>query len=152
MAIMDKQKVFKDNYVNSDARGIRNNNPGNIDYNKVNNWKGQLPFDKKIEPRFCRFESPEYGIRALIVLLRTYQRKRGLKTVLGLINRWAPSLENFTSIYVSKVSKEMGVVPTAIINLDDKETAIKMAKAIVQVENGQQPYLDDVFESAYALI
>ncbi|EPC6969828.1 structural protein, partial [Providencia stuartii] len=30
------------------ARGIRNNNPGNIDYNKANNWKGQLPHDPSI--------------------------------------------------------------------------------------------------------
>ncbi|WP_274539958.1 hypothetical protein [Xenorhabdus mauleonii] len=24
------------------TRGIRNNNPGNIDYNPVNDWQGQL--------------------------------------------------------------------------------------------------------------
>ncbi|WP_310740157.1 hypothetical protein [Arsenophonus apicola] len=34
------------------ARGIRNNNPGNIDYNPVNKWQGQLPVDKSIESRF----------------------------------------------------------------------------------------------------
>ncbi|HDF2344629.1 TPA: structural protein, partial [Morganella morganii] len=52
------------------SRGIRNNNPGNIDYRPANNWKGQLPYDKSIEPRFCRFSAPEYGIRAIIALLR----------------------------------------------------------------------------------
>lgn len=57
------------------TRGIRNNNPGNIDYNPANKWQGQLPMDKVIEPRFCRFESPEYGIRALMKLLSTYHKK-----------------------------------------------------------------------------
>ncbi|MER5002585.1 structural protein, partial [Providencia stuartii] len=91
------------------ARGIRNNNPGNIDYNKANNWKGQLPHDPSIEPRFCRFESPVYGIRALMALLRTYQRKYGLKTVSGLIDRWAPTNENNTRAYINGVAKELGV-------------------------------------------
>lgn len=35
------------------SRGIRNNNPGNIDYNPVNNWKGQLPFDPVLEKHFA---------------------------------------------------------------------------------------------------
>ncbi len=51
------------------TRGIRNNNPGNIDHNPKNKWQGQLQHDPKIEKRFCRFESPEYGIRALMKLL-----------------------------------------------------------------------------------
>ncbi|MDF4173549.1 structural protein, partial [Providencia stuartii] len=108
------------------ARGIRNNNPGNIDYNKANNWKGQLPHDPNIEPRFCRFESPVYGIRALMALLRTYQRKYGLKTVSGLIDRWAPTNENNTRAYINGVAKELGVSPTDVISLYDKATTIKL--------------------------
>lgn len=149
---MDKQQFFKDVYVNTGARGIRNNNPGNIDYNKANNWKGQLPFDESIEPRFCRFESVTYGIRALMVLLRNYQRNHKIKTVSGLISRWAPNNENNTRAYINGVAKELGVLPTDIVSLDDKETVIKLAKAIIRHENGQQPYVDDVFERAFALI
>ncbi|MDT7048332.1 structural protein [Providencia stuartii] len=134
------------------ARGIRNNNPGNIDYNKANNWKGQLPHDPSIEPRFCRFESPVYGIRALMALLRTYQRKYGLKTVSGLINRWAPTNENNTSAYINGVAKELGVSATDIVSLDDKPTAIKLAKAIIRHENGTQPYDEAMFEKAWGLL
>ncbi|MBK5075105.1 structural protein, partial [Budviciaceae bacterium CWB-B4] len=115
-------------------------------------WKGQLPYDPAIEKRFCRFESPEYGIRALMSLLGTYQRKYGLKTVSALINRWAPTNENNTSAYVSGVAKELGVSPTAVINVFDKKTAIGLAKAIVRHENGSQPYNDEAFERAFNLL
>lgn len=134
------------------SRGIRNNNPGNIDYHPANNWKGQLPHDKAIEPRFCRFSAPEYGIRAIMALLRNYQRKYRLNTVADLISRWAPSNENNTNAYVSGVSKALGVSPDDTVSLSDKDTAIRLAKAIIQHENGSQPYPDAVFEKAYALL
>ncbi|HCR3230039.1 TPA: structural protein [Morganella morganii] len=134
------------------SRGIRNNNPGNIDYHPANNWKGQLPHDNAIEPRFCRFSAPEYGIRAIMALLRNYQRKYRLNTVADLISRWAPSNENNTNAYVSGVSKALGVSPDDTVSLSDKDTAIRLTKAIIQHENGSQPYSDAVFEKAYALL
>lgn len=134
------------------TRGIRNNNPGNIDHHPANNWKGQLAHDNAIESRFCRFSAPEYGIRAIIALLRNYQRKYGLNTVAGLISRWAPSNENNTGAYVSGVSKALGVAPDDAVSLSDKDTAIRLAKAIIRHENGSQPYPDAVFEKAYALL
>lgn len=134
------------------TRGIRNNNPGNIDHHPANNWKGQLAHDKAIESRFCRFSAPEYGIRAIIALLRNYQRKYGLNTVAGLISRWAPSNENNTGAYVSGVSKALGVAPDDAVSLSDKDTAIRLAKAIIRHENGSQPYPDALFEKAYSLL
>ena len=77
------------------ARGLRNNNPGNIEYKKGNDWKGKLPYDPKIEPRFERFRSMEYGARALLANLRTYF-KRGNNTIEKILNTWAPSSENLT--------------------------------------------------------
>lgn len=133
------------------TRGIRNNNPGNIDYNPANKWQGQLPMDKAIEPRFCRFESPEYGIRALMKLLGTYHKK-GFNTVSKMISRWAPPNENVTQNYIKGVAKMMGVTTSAVINPHDKATVIQLAKAIIQHENGSQPYDDAMFEKAYSLL
>ena len=59
------------------SRGIRNNNPGNIDYSPKNKWLGELPFNPAIESRHCRFTKPEYGIRALFKLLRSYSKYPG---------------------------------------------------------------------------
>ncbi|AKJ41832.1 structural protein [Pragia fontium] len=136
----------------SQPRGIRNNNPGNIDYNPRNQWKGQLSYDPVLEKRFCRFESPEYGLRALMSLLGTYQRKYRLKTVAGLINRWAPTKENNTSAYVNAVAKQLDVQPTEPIDVSDKKTVIGLAKAIVRHENGTLPYSDETFEKAFSLL
>lgn len=126
------------------ARGIRNNNPGNIDYNPANNWQGQLKVDKNIEPRFCRFDTPENGIRALGKLLQTYQSKYGLTTVEGIINRWAPSVENNTSAYVRSVEKTIGSIPGATITLKDPRTLGLFIKAIIRHENSNYEYSDAV--------
>lgn len=143
------------------SRGIRNNNPGNIDYNPRNKWQGELPFDPNIEPRHCRFVKPEYGIRALLKLLRTYstyQGKQGIgcgkiDTVEEIIERWAPAKDrNNTEGYINRVCKETGFNRRDCLDVYDKNTAFKMAKAIVQVENGQQPYDGAMFEKAYSLL
>lgn len=135
-----------------ETRGIRNNNPGNIDYNKNNNWKGQLEFDSDMETRFCRFESAEYGIRAIMCLLRTYQRNYHCDSVFALINRWAPDVENDTNSYVKSVCNALGVNANEKVSTDDKATLIALSKAIVRHENGSCPYPDDVFDTAYSLI
>ncbi|HCQ3021998.1 TPA: hypothetical protein OHP99_004980, partial [Escherichia coli] len=56
-------------------RGIRNNNPGNLD--KGSPWQGLAA--NPDEPRFCTFKDPVWGIRALAVTLITYHDKRRAK-------------------------------------------------------------------------
>lgn len=93
-------------------RGVRSNNPGNIDYNPRNAWQGQLGLEQGVaKPRFARFDTPENGIRALGKLLLTYQRKHGLKTVKAIISRWAPAVENDTAAYVRAVEANTGTRP-----------------------------------------
>ncbi|WGO84677.1 structural protein [Arsenophonus apicola] len=133
------------------TRGIRNHNPGNINYLPANQWQGQLPINKAIEPRFCRFISPEYGIRALIKLLQTYHNK-GYNTVNKMINRWAPPNENGTQNYINYVATRLNMAPNDKLNPFDKNTAFILAKAIIQYENGAQPYDNAVFERAYRLL
>lgn len=133
-------------------RGIRNNNPGNIDFNPINKWKGLNPKSQELDSRFCVFISAEYGIRALMVLLRNYEKKYKLNTVRQIINRWAPTHENNTSAYMTHVAKIMNVELDSCLNLNDRDTLIKLAKAIVTHENGVQPYADAIYQSAYELI
>lgn len=133
------------------TRGISNHNPGNINYHPANQWQGQLPINKAIEPRFCRFISPEYGIRALIKLLQTYHNK-GYNTVNKMINRWAPPNENGTQDYINYVATRLNMAPNDKLNPFDKNTAFILAKAIIQYENGAQPYDNAVFERAYRLL
>ncbi|MFZ4823640.1 structural protein [Pseudomonas putida] len=129
----------------STARGVRNNNPGNIDYSPANKWNGQLGLEEGVaKPRFARFDTPENGIRALGKLLQTYQRVYGLNTVAKIINRWAPSSENDTAAYVRSVEQRIGSAPGAKIQLTDPATLKGFVVAIIIHENAGNPYTDAV--------
>ena len=130
-------------------RGIRNNNPGNIDYNPRNAWNGQLGLEQGVvKPRFARFDSPENGIRALGKLLINYRGKGGqpgvggpgIDTVRETISRWAPSNENDTQAYAGAVAKRLGVRTTDPINIKDPATLRGMVVSIIIHENGGNPY------------
>ena len=79
--------------------GIRNNNPCNIRYSKLNSWKGQTGHSKG----FCKFSSMDYGVRAVLSLLRIYRFHYGLDTIRKIISRYAPPTENKTDYYISFV-------------------------------------------------
>lgn len=131
------------------ARGIRNNNPGNIRWG--DEWKGLVPETQRTDKSFCQFKSAEYGIRAMIIILRNYQRKHGLSTISGIINRWAPTNENDTQSYINSVAKATGVDPDQRIDTSDSRIMMKLLQAIIQHENGDQPYSFDVFVKAIDL-
>lgn len=139
----------------STPRGVRNNNPGNIDFNPRNAWQGQLGLEVGVaKPRFARFDEPENGIRALGKLLINYRGKdgmpgvggKGIDTVLETISRWAPSSENDTQAYAAAVAKRIGVRPTDPINIKDPATLRAMVLGIIVHENGGKPYPDQVID------
>lgn len=82
------------------TRGIRNNNPGNIRRSK-SRWKGLSK--NQTDSLFCVFDSMNYGLRAMMVLIAGYI-KRGYDTPRKIINRYAPSFENNTDDYLRFVS------------------------------------------------
>lgn len=118
-------------------RGIRNNNPGNIDRRSVK-WQGMDP-DQSGDPRFIVFTAPEWGIRAIARVLRTYRDVHGLRTPAGIINRWAPPKENDTDAYASVVARKLGVRPDDEIDIDDPLVMRTLVKAIIRHENGPGP-------------
>lgn len=119
-------------------RGIRNHNPGNID-RTVDKWQG-MAADQSSDSRFVVFAAPQWGIRALVKVLLSYQRKHGIKTIRGIINRWAPPVENNTDAYVNQVAKACGVDPDDTIDIENKAVLRAMVSSIIKHENGQQPY------------
>ncbi|MCE5993277.1 structural protein P5 [Pseudomonas sp. KCA11] len=136
-------------------RGVRNNNPGNIDFNPRNAWQGQLGVEVGVaKPRFARFDQAENGIRALGKLVINYRGKdglpgvgeKGIDTVLETISRWAPSSENDTQAYAAAVAKRIGVRPTDPINIKDPATLRGMVLGIIVHENGGNPYPDQVID------
>ena len=130
---MDAPNQF---YDKSLPRGIRNNNPGNI-RKSGDAWQGLA--DIQPDPEFFAFADPVYGIRALAKILRNYRDRYGLNTVQGIINRWAPPVENNTGAYVRMVANKVGVAPTEPLTWDAGQMR-RLVSAIIQHENGKQPY------------
>lgn len=130
------------------ARGIRNRNPGNI-RRSSDRWKGLAPLQS--DPAFFVFEAPIWGIRAMAVILRNYQRRHGLKTLAQIIGRWAPATENDTAAYVRAVAGAIRVSPRATLDLQDASTLRDLIAAIIHHENGEQAYDVDTIDAAIDL-
>lgn len=119
------------------SRGIRNNNPGNIDHVEAYNWDGEIYPTTNGEERFCQFETMTHGCRAMARILGNYQKKYDLNTIHKMISRWAPPVENDTDRYVKFVSDWTGHDQfTAFDFIEDKDIGIAMMKAMVRMENG----------------
>lgn len=118
------------------ARGIRNNNPGNIRNSETNDWKGEVAKVDKKDTAFEEFETMPEGVRAMMKLLQKYQRSYGLRSIRELVERWAPRSENNTAAYVRTVCKKMQIPESCPVDLTDKGTLCALVAAMCYVENG----------------
>ena len=128
------------------VRGLRNNNPMNL--RTGNNWDGEST--TKSDPAFEVFESPEWGIRAGGKLLLNYQAHYGLGSVMEIISRFAPSVENDTAAYISSVSKALNIAPDMRFRV--AELLPELVAAIIKHENGLNPYSDQLIKNGLDLI
>lgn len=136
--------------MNQRPRGIRNNNPGNIRHGA--NWHGLNPDGRKIDPAFCVFTTSVAGIRALAKVLINYKRIHGLNTVRQIISRYAPPNENQTTAYIQSVAKQLGVYPDTIIDIEERGVLTVFIKAVIRMENGIQPYSDEIIQRGIDLL
>ncbi|HGJ5882146.1 lytic transglycosylase catalytic [Arsenophonus sp.] len=115
-------------------RGIRNNNPGNL------NFVGQRgAVRESLNGRFAKFNTAFEGLQALSSQLNRYA-ERGLNTVEKIISTWAPASENNTRAYIDKISGKLGVSPDTVLNLSNPAVMTSLMSGIVEHENGRQPY------------
>lgn len=138
------QKNHPGEVYQGNDRGIRNNNPGNLEF------AGQ---DGAVsDGRFAKFRTAFEGLRAMSrQLLRYYDGKttgKELHTVSDIISTWAPKNENDTLAYITHVSQMLGVSPNAQINLRDPNVMATMMNGIIQKENGRNPYGDEMVRAA----
>jgi len=123
------------------TRGVRNNNPGNVDHNSANQWVGELPVNIEVESRFCRFDTPENGIRCLGKILITYYQGHGLKTIRQILTRYAPGIENDTGSYIRAVAKEAGLdADQELASVKDQRIMTALVRAIIRHENANYEY------------
>lgn len=134
------------------SRGVRNNNPGNIRHNRGTKWQGASPVQADRE--FVSFVSPEMGVRALIRTLLTYYKQHNLRTVHGIITRWAPPVGNAngrsytqnTGAYVDAVCRELSRALGRTVNarealpIDSVAIMRPLVIAIIAHENNGHRY------------
>lgn len=120
----------------------KNNNPGNIRFNRSIKWKGQLGENKG----FCVFENLDYGLRAMILLLKRYINVYKLTSVEKIISRYAPAFENNTCSYISFVSDDLLSFGILSFDIEYKSIAFyRLVRAMVRVESGKYLFsIDDI--------
>lgn len=123
------------------SRGLRNNNPGNIEKNSTK-WKGLSK--NQTDSRFFKFESMAWGYRAMFRTLRTYKSVHGKKTLTDMISRWAPPIENNTEGYIRLVSNRAKVYPNVEIDTENKALMCRIVEAMSYQENGVPANLAEV--------
>lgn len=121
-------------------RGLRNNNPGNIEYNPKTKWQGLSNPPVEPEGRFARFKDPVYGIRAIARTLITYFDKHDCDTVMKVLSRWAPAVENDTKSYARAVAFDLGCGVNDPIDVHEYRVLRALVCGIIEHENGLQSY------------
>jgi len=134
------------------ARGIRNNNPGNLIQSKQN-WQGKIPHSQNTDSRFEQFYRLVDGLRAMMIQLRGDIIK-GKNTLTALIHKYAPSFENNTPAYINAVAQKIGIGANEPITYLDKNLLLKLTKAMAEVENGKDANLikEKDYQNAYSIM
>lgn len=119
------------------ARGIRNNNPGNL--RVAPNAAGN-------DGAFAVFDKPDDGLAAMSRQLQLYG-DRGNNTPYGIIHTFAPSSENNTQAYINAVTGDTGFGAHEQLDLSDPAILKRMMAAMIRHENGSQPYSEKDIDS-----
>lgn len=117
-------------------RGLRNNNPLNI-RRSSDKWQGLC--STQDDKEFFQFLCAAYGWRAAFVILtKSYYAKRGIKTIEGIIARWAPNNENNTEGYIRRVCEYTNLSRAQILPQPTERPAVwlMIGYAMARVENG----------------
>ncbi|WP_447881059.1 hypothetical protein [Serratia fonticola] len=120
-------------YGTKGPRGIRNNNPGNL------NYAGQAGATKEGGPngRFAVFGSMTEGVAALYKQLQLYFQ-RGTNTIESIVKKYAPASDgNNVMAYINQLVKATGKGAGEMLNSADMPTIFNLMKGIINHENGK---------------
>ena len=103
-------------------------------------WQGMTGTKKG----FVEFETQEYAIRAWLVLMRTYRRRYGCKTIRQIVTRFAPPNENNTEQYIAFCCRQV------CMSADDELTGLTqyamLGKAMAKMETATSLHPNDILE------
>ena len=114
--------------VASTVRGIRNNNPTNLEDAGIA-WQGLIGTDGP----YCKFDTMANGIRAAAINLRNYWRLHGLNTVDAIVRRWSSTDQD---AYVANMSAWLGVDSQEALDMEDAGVRAHLLQAMTRQEEG----------------
>lgn len=143
-------KTFRtEEYKNSP---LYQNNPGNLP-NKGEDWGGKvLKAQRKGNAKYEEFMTVEYGLRALMINIRTIMDKGGKNTIADFARRFYPAAStNKYLLYEKTLTKAFGIDNHKRITAFTKDFYIKMAKIVASIEMGAAESLipADAYDTAY---
>ena len=143
-------KTFRtEEYKNSP---LYQNNPGNLP-NKGEDWGGKVPKTHRIgNAKYEEFIAVEYGLRALMINIRTIMEKGGKNTIADFARRFYPAASTKkVALYESTLTKAFGIDNHKRITAFTKDFYIKMAKIVASIEMGAAESLipADAYDTAY---
>ena len=140
--------------IDNRPRGIRNNNAGNITSIRWQRWHGAIGFDND---GYLIFRRRIDGIRAVVINLKAYRSKYGIRTPFGIVKRWTRGQSQVDQIkYVRVICERLAyhngvnyVDPYTKIDLNDPEILLSITRSIIYYENGVDPYPDNLYETIF---
>ena len=146
-------KTFRtEEYKNSP---LYQNNPGNLP-NKGEDWGGKvLKTQRKGNAKYEEFLTIEYGLRALMINIRTIMDKGGKNTIADFSRRFYPALSTKKYLlYENTLTKAFGIDNQKRITAFTKDFYIKMAKIVASIEMGAAESLipAEAYETAFTLM
>ena len=128
------------------------NNPGNLP-NKGEDWGGKvLKAQRKGNAKYEEFMTVEYGLRALMINIRTIMDKGGKNTIADFARRFYPAAStNKYLLYEKTLTKAFGIDNHKRITAFTKDFYIKMAKIVASIEMGAAESLipADAYDTAH---
>lgn len=128
-AAMGVYRAVWDHLTGNAPLAERNHNPGNL----------RIPGSTT---GFQSFKNDDEGIKALAHQLSLYENRDGLKTIRGIISKYAPGNENNTAAYIANVSKRTGLGADQAIDPANMEQMVKLILAITKQENGRSNFTE----------
>ena len=134
------------------VRGLRNNNPGNIEHSAIE-WQGLAP---SADNRFATFSTPQLGVRAMATNIRT-KVDRGVDTIAKLIEAWSPSADptnppGSTVSYINHIAKQTGWGKDDALDLNDTGNMFKLVKAMSIHENAGKTFSDNILREGISMM
>jgi hypothetical protein len=134
-------------YPGGNTVGVRNRNLLNVKQNPANPWRYSIDKDARGHAIFPSFPK---GLRAGIITLRTYWTTHKLRTIAGILSRWAPSTDTIGSIpgappnspaaYSAFVAGRMGISPTATLMTFRDDGAVRSTDQLFALVSAMATY------------